>query len=360
MPETPLSRTAVYNALPTVKVDGQENADLAMLLQSLELAEAEGGMSSLELRVSNWGSRSDGSAGFAWEDGQVLYLGAEISVSLGDVNDPQEVFKGTVTGLEGIFEEGEAPELVVLAEDALQRARMARRTALYEDTTVARLVQDVAGRLSLTPQVTGLTDTIGTRVQLNESDLAFLRRVLAEYDADVQVVDRDLQVVPRSQVQRGTLDLELHSQLRSVRVLADLSQQVTKITTAGWDPAQGQRVTGSSTGANPGPGSGRQGKEVLQAAIGARPEHVRDVAVMTRAEAQALADAAFDRRARRFVTLEGTAEGNPALRVGTQLRLSRISARWDNTYYVVRAWHRFDREKGYRTDFEAECAFIGQ
>jgi phage protein D len=86
---------------------------------------------------------------------------------------------------------------------------------------------------------------------------------------------------------------------------------------------------------------------------------VRDLAVMDAGEAQALADAAFDRRARRFVLVEGTAEGNSALRVGTHLKLVGLSPRWDNTYYVVRATHRFDSEQGYRTDFEAECAFLG-
>jgi hypothetical protein len=32
---------------------------------------------------------------------------------------------------------------------------------------------------------------------------------------------------------------------------------------------------------------------------------------------------------------------------------------FDNTYYVVSACHLFDLRQGYRTDFRAECAFIG-
>jgi uncharacterized protein len=147
--------------------------------------------------------------------------------------------------------------------------------------------------------------------------------------------------------------------LRRARVLADLSQQVTALTVAGWDPKQGQRVSSSSQGANAGPGAGKKGPQMLQDAIGARSEHIGHLAIATDAEATALANAAFDRRARRFVVVDGTAEGNPALRVGTNVKLTGMGKRFDNTYYVVKACHRYDVVHGYQTDFEAECAFLG-
>jgi phage protein D len=81
--------------------------------------------------------------------------------------------------------------------------------------------------------------------------------------------------------------------------------------------------------------------------------------VATRDEAQAVAEAAFDLRARRFVTVDGTAEGNARLRVGSHVTLSALNSQFDNTYYVVRACHRFDVHQGYRTEFRAECAFLG-
>ncbi|MGA2412563.1 MAG: hypothetical protein ABSG46_19535, partial [Candidatus Binataceae bacterium] len=60
-----------------------------------------------------------------------------------------------------------------------------------------------------------------------------------------------------------------------------------------------------------------------------------------------------------FVSVEGTAQGNPGLRVGTQVNLSGVGGRFSNSYYVVRVCHRYDLEHGYYTDFEAECAFLG-
>jgi phage protein D len=98
---------------------------------------------------------------------------------------------------------------------------------------------------------------------------------------------------------------------------------------------------------------------VLRDALGERSEHLGEVPATTDEEARAIATAAFDQRARRFVCVEGTAEGNPALRVGTHVSLQGMGRRYDNTYYVVRACHRYDLTRGYETDFEAECAFLG-
>lgn len=359
MAESPLSDLAVYSAKPTIRVDGQDVAEVTELATTLELTESEGGLSALELRLSNVASDPQGGADFAFEDGRVLHLGAAVAIYGGDETAPREIFHGVITALEAEFAEKAPAELVVLAEDVFQRARMKRRTAIHKDISIRGVAGDLAGQLGLTPVVTGFSDKIGTWMQLNESDLAFLRRLLQRHDGDLQVVGTELHVSPRGDVQRGTLELELHGQLRRARIIADLAHQVSEVTVTGWDPTQGARVRRTSTGAQAGPGAGRKGAERLQAALGARSEHIGFLAVGQDAEAKALADAAFDRRAREFVRVSGTAEGNAALRVGTHLTLKGLGPRFDNVYYVTRACHRWDVANGYETDFEAECAFLG-
>jgi phage protein D len=175
----------------------------------------------------------------------------------------------------------------------------------------------------------------------------------------MQVVGGEMHVSARREVRRGTVDLELHSELRRARVVADLAHQVTAVTVSGWDFKQGSRISSTSTGGSLLPGDGRPGAALLRDAFGPRSEHVGDPALATQAEADALAAAIFDRRARPFVCVEGTADGTPALRVGTHVKLSGLGGRFDNSYYVVRVCHRFDLTDGYRTEFEAECAFLG-
>jgi phage protein D len=354
------SNVSVYNAAPTVKVDNQSNDSVNAQLVAMELRESEGGLTSLELRFANSGTFSDGHAGLAFEDDRVLKLGAALELFAGDQSAPTSIFKGKISALEGWFHADAPPELCVLAEDGLQAARMKRRTKVHDDVTLADLVSSVAQGCSLTSQTDGLGTNVGTQVQLNESDLAFLRRVLARYGADFQVVGDEMHAAPRAQIQRNQIELSVDEKLRHARVTADLAHQVTKVEFSGWDFHQGQVASASRSDNPPGPGSGKAGSSIVRDAFGERAEQVANLVVRNSTEAQAVVDAEWEQRARRFVTLRGTCEGNPQLRVGSHLKVSGVGGRFSNTYYVVAATHRFDQQRGYETDFTAECAYLGQ
>jgi phage protein D len=359
MPEQPLTQNAVYSAIPTVQIDGQANDKVTAQLLSMEMREHEGGMSALEMRFSNFGSFSSGLADLVFEDGAVLKLGAAVQIYAGDVSSPTEIFRGKITALEGRFPNNAPPELVVLAEDALQSARMKRRTKNWDTTTLGDIAQELATNLGLTPVFDGLDATIGTQQQLNESDLHFLRRLLARYDADMQIVGAELHASPRSQAQRNSIEIELNSQLKEVRVIADLSQQVTQITATGWNYSQGQTISATSQTTSFGPGSGQTGKDWLQQALATRSEQLGQFANLNTPEAQDLVDAEFAQRIRTFVVAHGISEGNPNLRVGSYLKLNGLGPRFSNTYYTTSTVHHFDTEGGYETRFCAECAYLG-
>jgi len=361
MSEASLSQSAIFSARPTLRIAGQPDERLSALLTAMKMEESEGGMSTLELRVTNWVATGEGNAELAFDGNSSLKLGADLGVYAGDEATPREIFRGKVSALEMTCNYGSPPELVVLAEDALTAARRARRSKVYTAMSPADVVNAIAGTLNLTPGVSGLSSPTGTWAQLNETDLAFLRRLLERFDADVQIVGTQLQVSPRKDVSRGTIDLALYSQLARVRVTADLAHQVTALTVAGWNAKDGSAVKGEASSiANPGPGQGKSGVAWAQDVFGARSEHLGTPAVGSDDEARAVAEAAFDQRARRFVRAEGTAEGNAKLRVGASVRLAGISPQFDNTFYVVRACHLFDMKQGYRTEFSAECAYLGQ
>ena len=361
MSETSVSQTAIFSARPTLRIAGQPDERASALLTAMQLEESVGGMSALELRVTNWVATGNGRAGLAFDASSALKLGAELAVYAGDEATPREIFKGRVSALEMVCNYGQPPELVVLAEDGLSLARRQRRTKVYAAKSPADVVRDIAGALGLTPVISGLSAPTGTWVQLDETDLQFLRRLLARFDADLQMVGNDLQVSPRKDVARGTLELTLYSQLARVRVTADLSEQATAVTVAGWNAVDGAAVKGQAQAlANAGPGQGRSGLAWANEVFGTRSEHLATPLVNTAPEARAVAEAALDQRTRRFVRAEGTAEGNAKLRVGSNVKLVGISPQFDNLYYVVRARHLFDMRQGYRTEFWAECAYLGQ
>jgi uncharacterized protein len=356
--EAPVSQRAAYAVRPTVLVDGQQSALVHDNLRTCVVSEADGGLSSLALGLGNWGI-SDGSVGPLFDAGGPLALGTRLKVYFGETSSPCALFDGEVHAIEAKASVGTPPEILLLAEDALFALRCARRTAVYQNQSLGDLVRAVAGRHGLPCDLGELPEGSANHAQLNESDLAFLRRVLARHDCDLQVNDGQLQVRRCGDRERGTLALALYSQLQKVRVVADLAHQVSGVSAGGFDLAGGSAYNASSRGAHPGAGSGTTGSSLLPG-TGQRAEHLAPLACTDQAEAQALADAAFDQRARRFVRVHGSTEGNPQLRVGTRLRLSGIGRRFDNSYEVVEAHHRFDQAGGYATDFVAQSAYLAQ
>jgi phage protein D len=359
MTEAALTQSELYSARPSILVDERYIDLVNDVLLSMDFREQENAMSSLELRLRNVASDEQGGAGLAFEQETEFALGSSIRIEAGDEEAQQEIFSGVITGLEAVFPEESPPEILLLAEDVLQNARMTSRTKVYESSNVATLVNDVANQLGIRANVSGLSEGEGPWVQLNESDMAFLKRILYRYGAYMHFTGGQLFVGVSSQSQNRPIELELYSQMRSVKFVADLAHQVTGTTVAGWDDQAGHEITASSSGANLGPGQGRTGAQILDQAMGQRNEHVGQIAVKNDQESQSLADTAFDLRARRFVVAQAVAEGNPVIRVGKNVRLTGTSQRFENTYAVVATRHRYDGIRGYETEFKAQSAYLG-
>jgi phage protein D len=144
-----------------------------------------------------------------------------------------------------------------------------------------------------------------------------------------------------------------------VRVTADVADQVTGAKVASHDPETGEALTGEAQARGNGPGHGKTGADVLNEKFAAVAWPLGRFGPMTQAEADAVAQAEYDRRARAFVRACGTAIGNAQLRVGSWVTLAGVNAQFANEYAVIRCTHRYDPAFGYRTDFIAESAYLG-
>ncbi|MEP4194666.1 MAG: hypothetical protein ABJL99_03430 [Aliishimia sp.] len=351
---------------PYLEVDGERPAMLNELVRSLTLSEAEGGLSHVEIRLDNGANHAGVGINYAFEfaDTEILPLGQEFRVLFpareeGEEREPRELFQGRVSGLEFIADSDGMPELCVFGEDAMMAWRMSRATRSFDaDMTIQDMIKALAREANLqAPEFDFLNDTIAARHQMNESNLSFLRRVLVDWDADVQVVGHQLQITPRADLERDTLTLELGVQLKDVRIMADLAHQRRKRSLSAYDHVSGTPIYTELDGIALGPGQGREGAEYLEP-FGDAKDHIASAPVTNETEATALLKSTGARAARRFVTAQGTAVGNPKLRVGTHLTFEGIGPRFANTYYVTQAQHCYSRTRGYVTEFEAECAFF--
>jgi phage protein D len=354
----------LVSARPRLTIDGKASPKLARDLIRLETAEDEAGLARLEAVFLNWDSSSEGKAvDFVHFDRAEADFGKSVEVAFDMGGGMQTVFSGLVTGIGADYPELRPPELTLLAEDALARLRMRRRTRVFEDDSDRNIINTVAGDSGMQPDigVTGATHT--QRLHVNQSELDLLRERVAATDGLLTVRDRTLKVADRSDASDEPLKLSRLNELIRFNVLADLAHQRTEVRVHGWDVA-GKSAIHETAGSDvaraaAGGGGGRLGPDVLSDIWSDAAEDLHLEMPATSDEAQALAKASMAARARRFVRGRGVTRGTPTLRVGAQVDLVDLGPWFSGVYRITAVRHTFDQAEGYRTHFEAARAALG-
>ena len=88
---------------PTIRLEGEADERVSNLIDRMQVDEAEGGLSSLEVTFQAMGRLTDAGVSQVFEDEQLIKLGTNIAVYTGPQNTPTEVFRGVVTGVEGQY-----------------------------------------------------------------------------------------------------------------------------------------------------------------------------------------------------------------------------------------------------------------
>src|SRR5438105_6276842 len=92
----------LYTAQPVIEVNGQSYPLIAQNLERLRVVEGLGGLSTLEVALSDEAVQPDGSAGNAAGGDSPLVLGAGIRVFMGAAEvSAGEIFDGQITAIEG-------------------------------------------------------------------------------------------------------------------------------------------------------------------------------------------------------------------------------------------------------------------
>lgn len=347
----------VQSSRPTVLVAGTESTTLTGGILRARVREDVAGLFNCEAEFGNWGPKGD-TSDFLYFDRKLLDFGKELRLKVAD----KTLFSGRITAIEGRFAEGNAPSIVVLAEDRLQDLRMTRRTRTFSDVTDADIFSQIASDHGLTADVGVTGPTHKVVAQLNQSDLAFMRERARSIDAEVAVEDRTLTVKPRPRRATAPVKLTYGKELRAFRVLADLAGQCTSVEVCGWDVA-GKAALKESADKDALGGEvngGDSGARVLQDAFGARKDALTSAVPHTGEEARARAEAVFKRRARRFVVGHGVAETRPELRVGATLQLEGLGPLFKGEFYLAGVTHVFDGAGGLRSELEVERPGLGR
>ena len=335
------------NVRPVVHVNGELKPLFESTVQEVTLKMPALGMASAEIRVGNWGNVADRGLGYLFED---LGLGDTLELTFGAAEEA--LFSGQVSGLEERYGEG-APQLVVLAEDGLRRLAQRRMSRTFEEQSVDDVVSTLASDNDLQADVEASSEACSLH-QLNETDLAFLRRLLARYGIQPRVESGRLVAKP-GQAAPEPVPLDANDTIKQARIVADLSRQTGKAIVRGHNPASGEDVEAEAERPSSEP-EGTAAADLIGQVGWAEEETFDRPFPLSQDSADAFAKSAFDRRAERFLYGDLLCEGNPAIRVGGEVELSGVSDRLAGKYRVTECVHRFSCEDGYETLAKVEKA----
>lgn len=354
-------QTLFSSARPTIRIDGTIQDLLGdQDLQSLVVEETTLGLFRCEANFRNWGS-TNGAVGLVYFDRKILDFGKAFSVEFGPPGANGPVFAGRITGIEAHYPADQVPEISVLAEDRLQDLRMARHTRSFENVNDADVIRQIASQNGLTAQVDADGPTHKILVQLDQSDLAFLRERTAAIDAELWLDNRTLYAQSRAKRDAGSVKLTYGADRLEFSVLADLAHQRSAVRVTGWSVADKAAIDARADVGAIGSelAGGRSGSAILGQALTTHQEGVAGATPLSQQEAQAMAEARYRSRARGFVRGTGATNGNVKIRVGTKVTMAGLGPFFDGPYYVTRARHGFTLRDGFRTTFDVERPGIG-
>ena len=346
MPSTEPSAAAGFeNVRPRVFVDGEERLDLGDAAQSAEIYLPLHGRAHAELRLVNWSSGD-----FAFGD---LGFGRTLGIMVGESTD-QMTFEGEITGIEERYGHG-APQIVLLAEDRLHRLARDRHNRRFEQTTIDSVISEVLQGVGLSgdPQVSSVS---ATWLQMNESSLAFLMRLVAPYGIGLRLEGGQVRARPEEE---DPEPLELNPNqgtAKSVRIIADLNHQPSTVTVQGYDLASDEAVSKEADSLGPGI-TGTLAADELSRLGWETASVLPHPFARSQAEADGLAEGQFARAASRFLQGDIVCAGAATLRSGREVKLSGLSEKLNGRYRVADCRHVFGAA-GFETRIKVQRAFL--
>lgn len=332
---------AVINSKPRVRINNEIRNDLSIALMFMRINSPFSGMASAELRFLNWvGNAENSEADFAF---QSIALGDRVEILAGDT-DQSALFVGDITAIEETYGNG-APQLTLLMEDDLHLLAKQRRSRVFDSVSINDLLQSVLSDAGLNGDIQVSSDT-GTWHQLNESNLAFLYRVLSPFDVAIRT-DSNAIRIKSEEDDANPVSLHAQQQIKKMRIIADLNHQYTSSEIKGFnlDADEETSATESDSQAE----SGTDASQILSQLGWGGEELMAHPFSRNQSEATAWATAAFRKKSKQFVHGDLICTGDARLRTAKQIELTGASSRLNGKYRVMQSQHTFDQTDGYKT-----------
>jgi hypothetical protein len=379
-----MAALAQYAPEFAIEIDGEPiPAALRGCVASVAYTDGMEGADRVDVSVANVSLR--------WLEHPLLAVDSSFRLSIGYAPGPlEEVFVGTITGVEAAFPSSGIPTMRITAQDHIQRMQQGTKDRAFRiaiptvgnfplpDAVVAMLVSGLDGLIPAMDPVGGAISTLTTlatflafpqfaqlsvRKQVGQSDFDFLSEIARENGWSMFI---DHTVQPRGSVLRFQFLIQDYSPDVTLRWGSSLSDFTPRITTVGDVAGVSARVWVDSIKTefviNVSWDYDRAALNVtvypslagdLSSVVG-EEEAKKNIAVTPTGYATAPRTILSELlpRLNNRLTGSGTCVGNPRLKASKVVELEGLGSQFSGLYRLTTVTHTFD-SGGYRTSFQA-------
>ena len=352
---------STYIAEPLLEIEGKA-APLTLMEDLLQLVVEESlhlpGVFTLIFRNSALPGQEDAEF-WAHEDlfaiGKSIKIGFKSSATASpefEEQDKGDILTGEITAIETHFTSGAQAPIIIRGYDASHRLHRGCFNRSFQNMTDSDIVKKIAAEVGIS---TNKIDSSGAPhdyvFQQNQSNMDFLRSRAARNGFELFVQDGKLNF--RKPKADSSLELTWLKDLNSFQVRVSSAEQVSAVEVRGWDymtkapfvatQSSDQVITENEYG------KGKETSSVFEERPSKPTMVVVDQPVFTQKEADTIAQALFDELSGEYVQADAKAEGNPKIRPGQMVKLTKMG-KYSGQYYVTEARHIL-RERVYTTEF---------
>jgi len=286
------------------------------------------------------------------DDPNLFTIGNSVDVQLGYPDKVETLMQGEITGVEPEFRRGQT-KLTVRGYDARHRLQRGRQTRTFVQQKDSDIASQIASEAGLTPQVEDSGTVHDYVLQPNQTDLDFLQERARLINYEVVVENKKLLFRPVNNAQSELMTLSFADILLEFYPRLVTGGQVSEVTVRGWNPKEKKELVGRAKVGDEASTMGGEssGGAISEAAFDASVELISDQPVLSQAEADQIAKAKLNEMSLKLITGDGVCLGRTDLRSGTVIKIDGIGVRFSGQYYVTAAIHRFEPQRGYRTQF---------
>jgi len=333
-----------------VRINGVSLAEQAVNdLEALSVQEDVDAMGMFTLRLCDWDTDR---LQVGWMDEALFTVGNEVEIQMGYKGDVAltTLMVGQITGLEPTFSNETIPILTVRGYDLRHRLLHETRSRAYEYMRDSDIASQIAFEAGLHPQVENTRVVLARVTQHNQTDLAFLRQRAQRIGYEVMVVDRTLVFRLPPVDGSAAVTLTMNRDITDLSLRLTTMEQIAQREVRGWD-MKTKSVISSQASTVSGMGGTNTGPSAARKAWGSARGTSVQVPVLSKGEADRMAQGQLQAMALTYISGEGTCRGRTDLRAGTVIRIDGAGQRFSGQYYVTATTHSISAEDGYQTSF---------